>query len=286
MKKFYFLSLTLFIGIALNAQVLITGFEFPGGVDEPFNANLGLDKNLSYDIRMEDMDGTGVYPLVLKKGVDDTGDSAATATNWENGAGFKYLSIKFKAADYGHFAIGSQMRSTNNDPGPADWKVMYMLSGGEWADVPNSAFTIANDWTTGQIMDIALPEAANNPEGSVYLAWIPTTNLDMNGNEVTAAGTVKIDNILVYGYENTSIAELELEANTSCYPNPATTEINIAVDEKAIAISTFDLSGRKIWENNNPQSINTFNVESLAVGMYIISVEYPTHKVNRKVSIK
>jgi len=286
MKKIYLLSLVLLMGVSLSAQTLITGFQFPGGVEDPFNADLGLEENLSYAIQMEDMDGNDDYTLILKKGVDGNGDSAATTANWENGVGYKFMSIELKAADYGHFIIGSQMRSTNNDPGPASWKVMWRHNGGEWADVPGSEFTIANDWTTGQIMDVPLPVEANNPENSLYLAWIPTSNLDMNGNEVTAAGTVKIDNIMVYGYENTSIKENALEANTKCFPNPASSVLNIAVDNEAESIALFDLSGRMIEENLTPQPLNAFNVSNLAEGIYLISVEYSNNKITRLISVK
>lgn len=286
MKKFYFLILVLIAGFSLNAQVLISGFEFPGGVEESFNANLGLENNLSYDIRMDDFDGAGEYSLYLKKGVDGNSDSAATCAGWDNAINYKHLSIKVKAATYGHFTVSSQMRSTNNDPGPADWKVMWKLSGGEWADVPGSEFTIANDWTTGQLVDIAIPEAANNPESSLYIAWVPTSNLDMNGVEVTAAGTVKIDNIMIYGSDNTGLSELALENNTKCFPNPATANVNIAVDTDAISISTFDPSGRMVWENNTPQQMNTMNVSNLSEGVYMIRVQYPNYMVTRKLIVK
>jgi len=286
MKKFYTLTLALLAGLTLSAQVLVTGFEFPGGVDEPFNANIGLEDNLGYDIRMEDADGAGEYSMYLKKGVDGDADSAATCAGWDNCVDYKYMSIKLKAASYGHFTVSSQMRSTNNTPGPAEWKVMWKFSHGEWADVPGSAFTIANDWTTGQLVDIALPEAANNPESSLYLAWVPTTNLDMNGEEVTAEGTVKIDNILVHGVENTSIEEMLLENNTSCFPNPATTNVHISVDPKVQSISVFDLAGKQVWENNQAQILNTMNVSNLSEGVYMIRVQYPSHIISRKLIVK
>ncbi len=286
MKKFYTFTLILLASIGLNAQVTISGFTFPGGVEEPFNANIGLDNNLSYDIRMEDNDGVDEYTMTLMEGVDGTGDSAAASANWDNGANFKLMSIKVKAADYGHFTVSSQMRSDVDNPGPAHWKVMWRHSGGDWADVPDSEFTLSTDWTTGVLVDIPVPEAANNPESSLYFAWYPTDNLDIDGNEVTATGTVLIDNIMIYGYENTSIEEINLEANTKCYPNPASSQLNIAVDEKAVSLSAFDISGRKIWENNNPQELNTLDVSGFSTGMYIVCVEYPTHKVNRKFSVK
>lgn len=286
MKKFYFLILVFIAGFNLNAQVLISGFEFPGGVEEPFNANLGLENNLSYDIRMEDTDGAGEYSLYLKKGVGGDSDSAATCAGWDNAANYKMLSVKVKGSEYGHFTVSSQMRSTNNDPGPADWKVMWRQSGGEWADVPGSEFTIANDWTTGQLVDIAIPEAANNPESSLYIAWVPTSNLDMNGDEVTAAGTVKIDNIMIYGSDNTGLSELHLENNTKCFPNPATSNATITVDVDAISISTFDPSGRLVWDNNNPQQLNTMNVSDLSEGVYMIRVQYPNYMVTRKLIVK
>lgn len=286
MKKFYFLILVFIASFSLNAQVLISGFEFPGGVEEPFNANIGLENNLSYDIRMQDITDTVQYSLYLKKGVDGNSDSAATCANWDNAANYKFLSIKVKAAIYGHFTVSSQMRSTNNDPGPADWKVMWKLSGGEWADVPGSEFTIANDWTTGQITDIVIPEDANNPESSLYIAWVPTSNLDMNGDEVTAAGTVKIDNIMIYGSDNTGLSELALENNTKCFPNPATTNANISVDADATSITAFDPSGRMVWENNTPQQLNTMNVSNLSEGVYMIRIQYPSYMVTRKLIVK
>ncbi len=286
MKKVYLFTLALVAIFNLNAQVLITGFEFPGGVTEPFNANIGLDINQYYGIHMEDMDGTGGYPLILKKGVGGNGDSAATSSGWNNAVDYKYLSIELKAPDYGHFTVSSQMRSINNNPGPADWKVMYKLGIGDWTDIPNSEFTIANDWTTGQITDIAIPEAANNPSSSLYLAWIPTSNLDMNGNLVTIEGTVKIDNIMVYGHENTSVEELQLESNTKCFPNPTTSKVNISVDETAVSISVFDLTGKQIWEDNQPQVTNYMDASKLSEGMYIIKIQYPTHMISRKLIVE
>lgn len=286
MKKFYLISLILIFTSGLSAQELITGFEFPGGVEEPFNANLGIENNLSYAITMEDMDGNDDYTLILKKGVDGNNDSAVTTSSWDNSEAYKFLSVKFKAADYGHFTVSSQMRSTNNDPGPAHWKVMWRTENGDWADVPGSEFTIANDWTTGQIIDIQIPEAANNPDGSVYLAWIPTSNLDMNGNEVTAAGTVKIDNIMVYGYENTSVEENKLEANTLCFPNPASSTLTISADVSATGIYAYDISGKLVWKTENPIERNQLNVADLQSGMYIIKVKYTDILVTRTVSVK
>lgn len=43
-------------------------------------------------------------------------------------------------------------------PGPRDFKVQYKIgSGGTWTDVTGSSVTVANNFTSGVLTDIALP---------------------------------------------------------------------------------------------------------------------------------
>jgi len=199
MKKqvlaFMMICLTTFV----FGQEVVTGWTFPvnSGPDS-LNANLGTEQNMGYDIRKEDAAG-GEDNITLTNGTVEN-DYAATAINWENCADNKFWSIKFKMPGYKSFKVSSKQRSGGNNPGPRDWKVQYQLSGQEvWTDIPNGTITCANDWETGVLNNLPLPAECNNPASSVYIRWIPTSNLDINGNEVVAEGISKIDDILVTG---------------------------------------------------------------------------------------
>jgi len=286
MKQFLLLTAVVVAAFSLNAQVIISGFTFPTDQgEEPFNANLGLDKNKTYDIRMEDMDGND-YTLTLTEGAAGAGDFAATAQNWEDGANTKMLSIKIKAADYGTFAISSKMYSDATNPGPKDWKIMWRLSGGEWTDLEGGAFSIGNDWTTGEVTALNIPETANNPESSLYIAWVPTTNLDINGNPVAANGTVKIDEIFVNGYENNSVESLVYENSTNVYPNPAQTTCTISAEKNATSIEIFDMAGRVVYNIETPKTENNISVSDLNNGLYMVRVSYANMVINRKLIVK
>lgn len=199
MKKQVLAFLMICLTTFVFGQEVVTGWTFPvnSGPDS-LNANLGTEQNMGYDIRKEDIAG-GEDSIYFTNGTVPN-DFAATADNWDTCADNKFWSIKFKMPGYKSFKVSSKQRSGGNTPGPRDWKVQYRLSAQDfWTDIPNGTIVCANDWKTGFLNNLPLPAECNNPASSVYIRWIPTSNLDINGNEVLDNGISKIDDILVTG---------------------------------------------------------------------------------------
>jgi len=199
-------------------------------------------------------------------------DFAATGENWDNGADQKFWSIKFKAALYRDFRVSSKQRAGENKPGPKDWKLQYQLSGQDsWTDIPGGEVTVANDWTSGVVEDLLLPEEANYPESSVYIRWIMTSNIDINGNEVLPTGICKIDDILITGVSPTGITKPVAIETIAVYPNPCTNTLFVAQASHASGYSIYNLAGQKVAAGNLEGS-NVINIADELEGMHLINL--------------
>lgn len=220
MKKQIFTIALAFMALFAFGQETITGWDFPvnSGADS-LNANMGTSQNQGYDIRMENDAGTN-GAIILTEGFETF---AATADGWDDGVDNKYWSIKFKAKNYKNFKVSSLQRSDAEMPGPRDWKLQYQLSGQEvWTDIPGGEVTAANDWTSASVTNLPLPSECNNPSGSVYVRWVVTSNLDINGEELLSSGMSKIDNILV-----TAMPSLDADTLTGwTFPTGSAEDLN------------------------------------------------------------
>ena len=79
------------IGFAQD-PVTIMKFTFPAntGTDDDFNANEGLDPNVGYDIRMNNMAGDE-FAMEIKNGMAGDADYSAGSSNRDEGANDKYM---------------------------------------------------------------------------------------------------------------------------------------------------------------------------------------------------
>ena len=125
----------------------------------------------------------------------------ASAVGWASGSGLKYWQVNFETTGYGDLIFSSKMAG-NNVRSASDFNVQYRVgAAGVWTDVPaaNIDITAINNWTVGNLANIALPVACEN-QADVYLRWIMTTNTGINGTQSVQAGNATyIDDIYVYG---------------------------------------------------------------------------------------
>jgi hypothetical protein len=260
----------LITGVAIPEGDTLSGWTFPTGTEDDLNANMGTEQNMGYDIRMEDEAGNE-GEITFTNGILED-DFAATAVGWDNGADNKFWSIKIKAAKYRDFRVSSKQRAGGNKPGPKDWKLQYRLSGQDvWTDIPNGDITVANEWTTGVVEDLMLPEEANYPISSVYIRWIMTSNLDINGDEVLATGVSKIDDILITGISPTGITESIAIEKITVFPNPCTEKLFVDQDSDATSYAIYNLAGQKVAAGSL-SSTNTISIASELEGMHLVSL--------------
>jgi hypothetical protein len=256
----------LITGMPIIDADTLTGWTFPTGSAEDLNANMGTEQNMKYDIRQENEageTGTITFPEISPV------QWVASAQSWDNGAINKFWSIKFKASDYRNFRISS-MQSSSLD-GPANWKLQYKLSGqDDWANIPGGQITVANNWTSGTVIDVQIPDEANYPEGSVFVRWIMIDNIAVNGTVVTPIGESMIDNILITGVSPTGIERPIAIQQEMVYPNPSHGQLFVNADSGATKYAIYSITGQLVDAGTISNGIITLPVQ--AKGMHVVTL--------------
>lgn len=269
-KQLLTLAMICLVVIAFGQDTII-GWSFPvnAGTDS-LNANLGLEQNLEFAIHKQDT--SGVEGLIYFTNGTLENDFAATAENWEGGSEKKFWLVEFTAPAYRDFKISSKQRAGGNKPGPRDWKVQYKLNGqDEWTDIQGGTITCANDWTTGALQDLQLPADANYPASSVFVRWIMTSNVSINGTEVQSDGISKIDDILINGVSPTGVSETINTAQPIVYPNPSSGVIHLQNTGNADHYTLCSLEG-KLLQAGQIGFDGTIQYLTSAPGLYLLSL--------------
>jgi len=162
-----------FMSLGLNAQeIVIVGWTFPGSSAV---ADTGLIINLENEVTT--MGGTS--DIEFKNGFET---KAAQATKWHNGLDTKAWLVHLSTEGYENLTISSLQSSGGNDPGPKYLKAQYSLANSEvWIDIENGAITVENDWESGVLENVPLPENCYD-QSQLMIRWL------MASNEASGAG--------------------------------------------------------------------------------------------------
>ncbi len=118
------------------------------------------------------------------------GFNVPNATPWTANPSFWKVSLSTKG--YQNITLSSIQRSSNT--GPKDFKVQYSLDDKTWVDVPNGAVTVANDFTSGILSNVAIPKEANDQD-LVYVRWLKSSDTAANGSPIASGGTSRMGEI-------------------------------------------------------------------------------------------
>ncbi len=268
-----------FIGITqinLNAQDIIVQWTFP---NESAEADGGaIEGNLTKVIET----AGGTSGIQFKNGLTT---KAAQVTGWDNGENEKSWNVEFETIGYSNIKLSSIITSGGNDPGPRDFKVQYSLDNGDWTDVVDSQFQTANDWTTGALADLLIPNVCDD-KSVVKIRWIMTSNTSTDGTVVAESGKSKIDNIFITGdliNDNSELFSLQI---ISVYPNPATDFI-IVKSESEVQVGLYDINGKQVIDTHSGTD-DRIDITKINLGIYILKIEDVKSKsvVLRKVIIQ
>ena len=124
------------------------------------------------------------------------------ATNWDDGADSKYWLAPFDAVGFESLVLVSSYQMSSNT-GPRDFKLQYSTNGTSWNDVDDGEITVSTGWTSGVLIDLALPAALDNCP-TTYLRWIMTSDVAVNGGTVANTGTSRLDEVYIAGLPSTS----------------------------------------------------------------------------------
>lgn len=262
MKRQITILMMMLFSISMFAQEILVEWNFPDESVDAY-ADGGIDQNLDKEISTVG----GTSALDYKNGATT---KAAQASGWENGAETKYWQITFSTEVYGDIRLSSKITSGGNDPGPRDFRVDYKIGEtGEWFEVENSAFMTANDWETGVLENLPLPETCNN-QSMVFLRWIMTSDTSTAGVLVESNGKLKIDDIMLTGTDISSVED-ETMLSISVYPNPFSQSITIKNSDKTMSCRIFDMSGSIVFEGEANEA-SRINLQDLNSGIYTLQL--------------
>jgi len=188
--SFGFVFLPGFCYIVLGQTTLAT-WTFPNSSNDAV-CDGGIDANLAKTIST-----VGTSAITFNSNGATT--LSANATLWNSGSGTKYWYIDIATTGFYSITVSSAQRGRDNGGAlsPRDFRLEYDAGSG-WVAVTGGGITVANDFTSGVLNDIALPAACDNL-ASLKLRWIMTSNTSINGGTVNATGYDRIDDIVIKG---------------------------------------------------------------------------------------
>ncbi|WP_304517330.1 T9SS-dependent choice-of-anchor J family protein [Cecembia rubra] len=186
------LALLIFLGmVSVHAQTeIIAGWTFGTvtGEESPL-ADQGNPNNIGIQ-RINLLNAT------LSGYVAGSPGRAITSSGWNNFSQERYWFVQINTAGFENLTLSSKQQSSNT--GPKDFHVQYSLNGTSWIDIPNGNVTVANNFTSGVLNRIPIPQEANNkPE--VFIRWLNTSEISVSLSTIASGGTNRIDEIFIEG---------------------------------------------------------------------------------------
>jgi len=246
--------------ISLSSQTLLVEWTFPDNSADEI-ADDGIPDNLDKIIFTEG----GTSAIQYKNGLET---KAAQATDWDNGIYTKGWVISLVTTGYADLKLNSIQQSGGNDPGPKDWIIQYKIgTAGNWTDVTGNEYFVQNDWTSGAIVDLALPQDCDN-QPLVFIRWLVTTNVASDSSVLLNTGKSKIDNISIFGVPSQSVQSIDYNKIVNVYPNPAIDYLSISNTRNISSVKIINQFGAEVI--NSGLENDRIEVSGLASGIYFL----------------
>lgn len=130
---------------------------------------------------------------VLTFNVNGVTTRAAWTTGWNNGRGAKAWEIQLSTLGYSCLKLSSKQQGSNT--GPSDFAIEYKIGlAGTWTPLGVAIKLTSNEWNGPT--SFVLPAACQN-QPILFVRWIMTSNLAINGGSVAASGSSRIDDIRI-----------------------------------------------------------------------------------------
>ena len=137
-----------------------------------------------------------------------------------------------------------------------------------------------------------MPIAYNNwPLADTLNISFASGNIE-NGNSYVGLGSILLIDKLEVTYKPMGVNENLNENNISVFPNPATSDINISIDNadsKSYNIELYNETGQKIYSEvfvNDGTSLNHLNLSMLSEGFYYLKINNGEKIITKKLVIQ
>ncbi|MDD3636594.1 MAG: hypothetical protein RBR84_01805 [Bacteroidales bacterium] len=280
MKHIYLFLITLMITSSALAQTeTLAKWTFPSSDVADTLAEEANEFN--QDAYLSTMGGTGA--IEMKNGETS---KAAQCNGWDNGNDTKAWYIQISTEGHKNITVSSKQQSGNNDPGPTDFKLQYRtVTIRDWVDIENADITVLNDWTSSALFEIPLPEACENQE-VLFIRWVLTSNLDINGVELVESGKTKIDDIEIKGEVYTSLDQIGAEKSPVKIHYTADNQINFNSSILIKNVIQYDLSGKMLNEKMLSSFTGSFSCKQKQGISILVFQDYSGNRYAKKVMIQ
>lgn len=280
MKHIYLFLITLMITSSALAQTeTLAKWTFPSSDVADTLAEEANEFN--QDAYLSTMGGTGA--IEMKNGETS---KAAQCNGWDNGNDTKAWYIQISTEGHKNITVSSKQQSGNNDPGPTDFKLQYRtVTIRDWVDIENADITVLNDWTSSALFEIPLPEACENQE-VLFIRWVLTSNLDINGVELVESGKTKIDDIEIKGEVYTSLDQIGAEKSPVKIHYTADNQINFNSSILIKNVFQYDLSGKMLNEKMLSSFTGSFSCKQKQGISILVFQDYSGNRYAKKVMIQ
>ena len=174
---------------------------------------------------------------------------AVNSNRWSNtDDGPCYWWVEFSTKGFVSLEVSS--RQYGSATGPRDFHLEYSIDGFQWQRVEGAEIVVGSNWNSGRLDCLPLPAVLENRD-KVFLRWIITSDISINGAITGTAGTNRIDDVIISGINPEPRLVTVLPGDSS---NDGTVN---ADDVLPLGIYWLSRGPSAVWENNEfkPRSI-------------------------------
>lgn len=245
------------------AYTTIAAWNFQSGTNI---ASLGIPENLDKTLSSAGTDA----PSYNAPG---NGGKTAAATGWNSNTAEKFWFVNISTQNYHNIKLSSIQRSSSL--GPRHFKVQYKIGeGGAYTDVPGANISNGDDYTSGAIINVALPHDCDN-QPAIYIRWLLVTNTNLADEAIQSSGESNIDDIVITGntgnfvreyndlsINDTSLVIKDIPPGTNYYYRVRSTEnLFTSKNSNTILVRTTGDSPETFTGINAYQNNNTIQVD-------------------------
>jgi len=271
MNKYLILSIILLRTTFLFGQDTLVGWTFPLGTKNQLaNEGNALNKGGMY------LEAAKINEMpfdTIKFFYQGYTTLAASSDGWNEGKEQKCWKISCDATGYEKMKLYCRISSDSLKPGPRYFSLQYRLGccSPDWHDIPDAFVHVNEDWTTGVMAGIDIPNDAKDMPG-LQIRWLCYSDTATDGSPLTSSGVSLIDDIYITASAISGIKDEKGISKTSVFPNPFINEFTITCSKTDIPFQVFDSKGKMIISRSTEYLTDRVNLENYPSGMYFVKV--------------
>lgn len=275
--------LILTLSFPIFAQDTLVGWTIPVGTNHQ-RADVGniLNKGGMY---LEAVDNDALAFCTIHYTYTGNTSMAASSNNWQNGKGNKSWKVSCDATGYEKMKLYCKISSDSNYPGPRNFKLQYRLGccSPEWHDIIGITLQAGEDWTTGMLDGIDIPNDSKDMPG-LQVRWLLDSDTATDGNFLKSDGISLIDDVYITAEKISGINDNFEDQIISLYPNPVDDNLIINGIDRDFTVTIFNATGQEVINSNLIKAKNEINMSGLNSGIYLINIQTDKGIIHRKVT--